>query len=149
MQNSTSLNMTKVSKNFWLHEFLPPEILEMSPNGLLFLDPRLITICQFIRDRFGKPVTINNYIDGGPYTNSGYRDPLCNIGAMFSQHKFGRASDLKVEDNEPEEIRKDIIKNWDRYRQYGLTTIEAGTPTWLHVDCRWTDSDDLLIVNAK
>lgn len=27
-----------------------------------------------------------------------------------------------------------------------LTTIEAGTPTWLHVDIRFTGSDDLLIV---
>ena len=141
--------MSKVSKNFTLDEFLPPDIYEMSPNGILFLDPRIIQIAQFIRDRFGKPVTINNYLDGGHYVNSGFRDPLCEVGAMFSQHKFGRAIDAKVEDMEPEEIRQDILSNWALYKAIGLTTIESGTPTWLHVDCRWTNLATLLIVKGK
>jgi len=140
----------KVSKNFSLDEFLPPELYEMSPKaGIWFLDPRIISIAQFIRDRFGKAVTINNYLNGGHYINSGFRDPLCEVGAMFSQHKFGRAFDGKIEDVDPEEVRKDIIANWDLYRTHGLTTIEAGTPTWLHVDCRYTGLDSLLIVKGK
>ena len=137
----------KVSKDFSLAEFLTPEIYELHPeNGIWFLDPRIITIAQFIRDRYGKPVTINNYLDGGSYTNSGFRDPHCEIGAKLSQHKFGRAADFKVEDMDPEEIRKDIIRNFDQFRKFGLTTIEADTPTWLHADCRWTDLDTLFIV---
>jgi hypothetical protein len=143
-------NTIKISKNFWLSEFLPPDVFEMSPvAGIWFLDPKIISVAQFIRDRFGKPITINNYLDGGNYINSGYRDPHCEVGATFSQHKFGRAADLKVEGEDPEEIRKDIKQNWALYKAAGLTTIEAGTPTWLHVDCRWTNQDNLLIVKGK
>lgn len=139
----------KLSKNFWLQEFLPPEIFEMSPAGILFLDPRIIAIAQAVRDRYGKPVTINNWMDGGNYINSGYRDPLCKVGALFSQHKFGRAADLKIEDMVEEEVRQDIIKNWDHFRQFGLTTIESDTLTWVHCDCRWTNQDKLFIVKPK
>ena len=139
----------QISKDFWLNEFLPPEIYEMSPAGILFLDPRIVTICQFIRDRFNKPVVINGQFNGKEFVHSGYRDPLCSEGAMFSQHKFGRAADIKMEGVNYEEIRQDIIKNWDTYRKFGLTTIESGTPTWLHVDCRWTDLDTLYIVKMK
>ena len=139
----------KVSKNFTLDEFLPPAIYEMSPNGILFLDPRIIGIAQFIRDRFGKPVTINDYLDGGHYQDSGFRDPLTSIGAIFSQHKFGRAADLKIDEMDPEEIRDDILENYALYNKVGLTTIEAATPTWLHIDCRWTNLETLLIVKGK
>lgn len=143
--------MAKVSKDFFLQEFLPPEIFEMSPvAGIWFLDPRIIIIAQTIRDRFGKPVTINNWADGGAYKNSGFRDPLSDIGAMFSQHKFGRAIDIKIEGMESEEIRKDILKNYYTvFRPLGLSTMEADTPTWVHVDCRHTNQDSLFIVKPK
>ena len=140
----------KVSKNFWLTEFIPPEIYEMSAgNSLWFIDQRIITIAQYIRDRFKSPVTINNWFSGGHYRYSGYRDPLADVGVMFSQHKFGRAIDAKVDGFEPEEIRTDIITHWPDYQAVGLTTIEADTPTWTHLDCRNTGLDKLYIVKPK
>jgi hypothetical protein len=139
--------MLKVSKDFTLAEFIPPDILEMSPAaGIWFLDPRIITLAQFIRDRFKLPVIINDYISGGNYSNSGYRDPLSEVGAMFSQHKFGRAIDVKIQGLFPRELRDDIRKNWPLYKAKGLTTIEDNTPTWTHLDCRNTGLDTLFIV---
>jgi hypothetical protein len=139
-----------VSKDFTLAEFVPPDILEMSPvNGIWFLDPRIIAIAQFIRDRYGKPVTINNYLSGGSYSLSGFRDPLSTVGALFSQHKFGRAIDVKVQGMTPQEVRADIQENWPAFKAIGLTTIEENTPTWTHLDCRHTGMQELFIVKPK
>lgn len=139
----------KLCKNFWLHEFIPPEIYEMSlRNSTLFIDQRLVKLVQFIRDRFNKPITINDWMDGGTFINSGYRSLLCEVGAHFSQHKFGRATDLKIDGVSPEEARRDIIANWNLFKEKtALTTLEAKTPTWLHVDVRFTNMEHLLIIN--
>ncbi|MCD6346948.1 MAG: hypothetical protein J7L96_05945 [Bacteroidales bacterium] len=84
---------------------------------------------------YNKPVTINDRMDGGSFINSDYKAPPCDIGAHFSQHKFGRAADLKIEGVSPEEARLDITANWDLFKEKtALTTIEGKTPTWLHVD---------------
>lgn len=139
----------KLSKNLWLHEFIPPEIYEMSlTNSTLFIDDRLVTLVQFIRDRYNTPVTINNWMDGGSFVSSGFRPALTEVGAHFSQHKFGRAADLKFQTVTPEEVRQDIISNWSLFKEKtALTTVEAKTPTWLHVDVRFTNMEHLLIVN--
>ncbi len=140
----------KVSKDFSLHEFVPPMIYEKYVDrSIWFVDPRIIELAQFIRERFGKPMTINNYLSGGGYQFSGFRDHLCGIGAVNSQHRHGRAIDFRIKGVAPAEIRQDIITNYSLYGESGLTTIEADTPTWVHVDCRNTNQETLLIVPYK
>ena len=139
----------KLSKDFSLAEFVPPGIYQRyQDKSIWFIDPKIVVIAQFLRDRFGKPVTINNYHSGGDFQYSGFRDHGCMIGATNSQHRQGRAIDFRVSDMSPEEVRQDIAGNFKLYRSIGLTTIEAGTPTWTHVDCRQTLSDHLLIVKG-
>ena len=140
----------KVSKDFTLAEFVPAAIYEhYVDKSIWFIDPKIVQMAQFIRDRFGKPVTINNYLSGGSYQYSAFRDSACTIGATNSQHRHGRAIDFRIQGMSPMEIRADIIKNFDLYRTTGLTTIEGGTPTWTHIDCRYTNMDSLLIVPYK
>ena len=140
----------KLSKDFSIHEFVPPAIYEhFADKSIWFIDPKIVQMAQFIRDRFSKPVTINNYLAGGNYQYSAFRDSACTIGATNSQHRHGRAIDFRIQGMTPQEIRGDIIKNFELYRSSGLTTIEGGTPTWTHVDCRYTHSDSLLIVPFK
>jgi len=103
-------------------------------------------MAQFIRDRFGRPMTINNYLAGGNYQYSAFRDSSCQIGAANSQHRHGRAIDFRIKGMEPADIREDIRLHFDLFRGTGLTTMEADTPTWVHVDCRNTLMDSLLIV---
>ena len=139
-----------MSKDFSLAEFVPPAIYEhFVDKSIWFIDPKIVQMAQFIRDRFGKPVTINNYLTGGNYQYSAFRDSACTIGATNSQHRHGRAIDFRIQGMSPMEIRADIIKNFDLYRPSGLTTIEGGTPTWIHIDCRNTNMDSLLIVPYK
>lgn len=140
----------KVSANFSDHEFVPPAIYEhFVDKSIWFIDPRIVVIAQFIRDRFNATVTINNYLAGGNYQYSAFRDHACTIGAENSQHRHGRAIDFRVKNKTPEEIRADIITNFELYRKAGLTTIEGGTPIWVHADCRFTNRNSLLIVPFK
>ncbi|MFA6128775.1 MAG: D-Ala-D-Ala carboxypeptidase family metallohydrolase [Bacteroidales bacterium] len=140
----------KVSKDFSLAEFVPPDIYEhFVDKSIWFIDPKIVQMAQFIRDRFGKPITINNYLTGGSYQYSAFRDSACTIGATNSQHRHGRAIDFRIQGMSPMEIRADIIKNFELYRASGLTAIEGGTPTWTHIDCRFTNQDTLLIVPYK
>ena len=137
----------KVSKDFSLAEFVPPVIYEKYVDkSLWFVDPKIVQIAQFIRDRFGKPITINNYLTGGSYQYSAFRDSACTIGATNSQHRHGRAIDFRIKGITAHEVREDIIQNYGLYRPTGLTTIEADTATWVHVDCRNTNQETLLIV---
>ena len=140
----------KVSSNFYLQEFVDPGTYgKFGDSSIWFIDPRIITLAQFIRERLGKPCTINNWNAGGQYQYSGFRPPGCTIGAAYSQHRFGRAIDLKVKGMSADEVREDIINSWEIYRKStALTTIEDGAfaPTWCHMDIRETDSDELKIV---
>lgn len=140
----------KVSENFTLQEFIDRETYQrFGANSIWFIDQRIITIAQLVRDRFGVPVTINNWITGGKYNLSGFRPPSTKIGASLSQHKFGRAVDLKLKGVDPVELSQDIQENFEIYKKVGLTTIEnvEKTPSWLHADARWHNEETLKIVN--
>jgi hypothetical protein len=67
----------------------------------------------------------------------------------MSQHKFGRAIDIKVSGMTPREVFA-IVKAHEDYliENQIITTIESlsMTPTWLHLDCRFTGLDRFLIV---
>lgn len=134
----------QVSTNFKLIEFIDPHTYnKYGDSSVWFIDPQIIQVAQFIRTRFNRAITIN----GGGYKYSGFRPPQCKIGAKLSQHRFGRAIDIKI-DNMPE-IYTDIVTNPELYIKVGLTTVEniEATPTWLHLDCRWTNEDKIRVVN--
>lgn len=135
----------KVSKNFHIKEFVPKEIYnKWGANSIWFVDERLIRLVQFLRDEFG-PITIN----GGSYNLSGFRPPDSKIGGKLSQHRFGRAVDLKFKDHTVQDVYKAILKNESHWMNKGLTTMEniAATPSWLHIDIRNTGMDKIKIVN--
>lgn len=140
----------KVSDNFELQEFVPKDVYEMfGDRALSFLDKRIIDVVQLLRDLSGRPIIINNWHNGGKFSESGYRTPNTKTGARYSQHKFGRAADVKVTDMSPKDVVELIKKNEALFMAAGLTTIEnvEHTPTWTHLDCRWTNSKKILFVN--
>lgn len=143
----------KVSANFQLKEFIDKKTYsKWGDASIWFIDPKIISIAQFVRERHGKPVTINSWFSGGQYNYSAFDPPGgYRKASSLSQHRFGRAIDLKLlgEENKGADIlRDDIINNFDLYRKFGLTTIEDAkyAPTWCHIDCRSTGMDELKIV---
>lgn len=141
----------RVSTNFYLKEFVPKEIYsKWGDASLWFIDSRIIQIAQFIRERHGKPVTINGTLNGHTYQYSGFDPPGgYRKASSLSQHRFGRAVDLKFSGMTVQEAYKDIIDNQDIYLKIGLTTVEniGSTPSWLHIDIRKTNMNSIKIVN--
>lgn len=136
-----------MTKNFSIQELVPPEIFSERGNAASqLMDISIVNVAQWLRDKTGKPITINNWSNGGQFKESGLRNFVTSTGAKWSQHKYGRALDLKVEGIQAEEVRQLIRNNWTTLKAIGLTTIEKDTPTWVHIDCRYTGMETLLEV---
>ena len=136
----------KVSNNFYIQEFVPPEIYERyGDSSIWFINKKIVLLTQFVRDRHGKPVIANNWHTGGNLKNRGFRMPNCKVGGKLSQHKFANAVDYDIVGMTADEQREDQKKNFDLYSKYGLTTIEENV-RWNHNDCRNTNSEELFIV---
>lgn len=140
----------QLTPHFRLEEFVPKEIFDTyAGNSIWFIDQRIVTICEWMRVKIGKAITINNWHTGGTYNLSGYRTPDSIIGARLSQHKRGAAADIKVAGLTPPEVAAFIKLNFAELNKMGLTTIEKDTPSWTHFDCRWTKSPYLLEVTFQ
>lgn len=140
--------MGDLTSNFSLYEFVPPEIYNrFEAQSTRFIDHRIPAIAQKIRDIFGYTI-INDWKMGGPYNNSGYRSPLCLEGSNFSAHKRGMAIDIKIINNDPQEIRNYIINNYiEIFKPLGVTVIELNTPTWIHVGTENFRNDNIQLID--
>jgi hypothetical protein len=139
--------MNKISEHFVIQEFVPPQIYnQFKDNSIWFINPQVVKMAEFVRKFFNKPVTINNWHIGGTYTESGFRLPNTETGAKLSAHKRGCAIDIKMPGVDYDQVRETILKNQKEFMEAGITTIEDGTQTWLHVDCRYTMLDKILVV---
>jgi len=140
----------KLNKYFYLQEFVPKQIwTKYGEKSIWFVDERVITLALAYREFFDVPIIINNWHTGGEYMYRGYRPPRVNIGAEYSQHKFGRAFDCSTATLTATQMLERIKADWTYFKSLGLTTIENPnfTPGWLHSDCRPKIQEELLIVN--
>jgi hypothetical protein len=125
-------------KYFQLHEVVYPGAIQArGEQAWQLMDERILRGADWLREKFG-PCVINGKFGGKGFTESGLRDPFTTVGAKWSQHKFGRALDLKFSKVNVKEVYDYIIRNPGEARENGITTVENinATPTWLHVDCR-------------
>lgn len=146
------MKRVQISENFYLDEFIDPSTYAArGARAIELIDMRIVYACQYIRDHLGA-VTVNNWASGGQYRLSGLRPFNTTTGAKFSQHKYGRAADIKVAGKTPAEVHEFIKANAQYFieRQW-ITTLEElqDTPTWTHIDCRYTGKDHLYIVSGK
>ena len=128
----------KLTPNFWLSEVVPKREFEtLGENAVWLIDLQIVFGAQALRDVLGKSCVINNWKEGGTFEFSGFRPADCKIGAERSQHRFGRALDLKFDGIDSEEVRAFIRKNYHstRLSKY-FSTIEKDTPGWVHIDRR-------------
>ena len=135
-------------EHFKVHEVLDPATFTTyGDKGLWFMDARILWTFDALREYFDKPIIINNYIfakDGAPvYKESGLR--LVPVGAASrSQHLYGRAGDLKVQDITAEDARKEIMARWRVEPAFRFITAIELDVSWLHIDCRNTNQSTLL-----
>lgn len=131
------------SKHFDVREFVDERTWGIRGiKSAELIDPKTVAICDLIREKTGAPVTVNNWHFAKPrdtvYNASGYRAIWEKVGGQLSQHRSGRAADIKVRGFSPLQVFQIINANKTDFEAAGLTTIEdlKFTPTWLHVDCR-------------
>jgi hypothetical protein len=122
---------------FVTQEFIPEKIYtEFKDYAVqIFMDNRLVFTCDMLREYFNCPVVINNWHTGGTCSESGFRLQNTQTGKEYSQHKFGRAADLKFTNISAEEVRKEILSHSSEPAFRFISAIESGVP-WLHVDVR-------------
>lgn len=128
--------MLYIPKRFILQELVsPPMFKEWGARCWEFLDPRWLVTIDTIAQRYGT-TTINTWHLGGDKTESGLRDPRTTTGAGMSQHKFGRAGDMRFKNKTPQEVHADLIKNAVLFPELRVLEAIASTPTWVHADVR-------------
>lgn len=133
---------------FSIEELVPQDIYKQAKKkGLvdklwLAFDARLLRAIDALRKHFG-PITINTWVFGGGYTESGLRSFGTTTGAYLSQHKFGRAFDFRSKQHSPKEIYEDMLACGGTKSGFvsadtpwkGITRLEYYPGiTWTHID---------------
>jgi hypothetical protein len=139
------LTMYYEPKHFIIQELVPPEIYDQYGDGALkFLDPNMLRMWDGIRDFFGKPVIINNWHTGGQFTLRGFRPPNTTTGALYSQHKFGRAGDGDIQSYTAEMARQVILENQKAPELQYISVMEDDV-AWLHADNRNIKANEIIL----
>lgn len=99
-------------------------------------DWRILWAADQLRELYG-PLVCNDWQWRGEagHKQRGFRLPSTDIGAEFSQHRFGRALDLVPVQVTAAEIREDMRTHPDREAYRHITGVEDDV-SWLHIDCR-------------
>jgi len=133
-------------KFFRIEEVLPQRVFELNEYRgrqlWLLFDSRALVTLDRMRKRYDCRMTINTWLwdEVNPFNYRGYRPPDCEIGAKFSQHRFGRGFDTDVDGMAAHEVRADIKKNKDDPAFEFITAIEEGI-NWVHYDVRNWDKE--------
>lgn len=144
------------SKYFKIQELVSEEVYKKyGQKSWQFIRPEIIMFLDSIREFFGKPVIVNNWLWNGNLKQRGLRANKDEIVSekkdyYISQHCLGSAVDFNVQGVTTEEVAKHILDNEGHYRNF-ISRMEnpKRTPTWVHVDCANTEEyDRILIFNA-
>ena len=99
-------------------------------SDVVLIDDELVVLLQCIREHFGKPVHIT----------SGYRTAAHNKavgGALYSQHCYGRAADIRVAGVPVEQLAAYAETLLPGTGGIGRYPAKAGRAAgWVHVDVR-------------
>lgn len=136
------------SKHFLVEEFVDQRTFKMRGiKAAELIDPKIVAICDLLREKAG-PLIVNNWHNKGKYKSSGFRAIWDTTGGVLSQHRCGRAADVKSRTLKPAQLLSTIMQHKAEFMAAGLTCIESlqFTPTWLHLDCRPTGLGELVFV---
>ena len=150
--------MSKVSENFMLQELIHPDIykhpaigdraIDFIHSGIPFtLEALKKNLSRELADDVKEIVTVNDWMFGGKYVDSGLRLPNSKVGAPLSAHRFGTAVDCKFKYHTAEQAYYHILNNQDKYPFISRVEGVDHTPTWLHVECTEHREGDVQIFN--
>lgn len=145
-----TVNGFYIPKHFKIQELVPKDIFEEHKNNLPILwglfDSRLLWTIDALRVEFDTAIYINTWFNNfknvfqKEFQYSGFRPAYCSEGAKYSQHKYGRAVDLKIPalkiENIIDKIKKEPNKPAFKYITCIEEKINGNVPSWLHIDVR-------------
>lgn len=127
--------------HFKIFEIVPEELMSLPEDYLWGLfNQGLLKVIDRLREDLGQPITINNWKNGGEFSQRGYRTNSSKVGARKSAHKSGHAVDLDVKGFTADKVRQYILDHRERYSE--VTELEMtldGKPiNWVHISVRPT-----------
>jgi len=166
VKNNGKLFIDGKESNFYIHEFVAPEIWEKwGTRSLRYIQEAIIRGTQFLRTNSGLPVTVNNYKTGGTCKDSGTRTKesyermygkskgQSKYLATYSMHKFCGATDLKIGSLTSHQMAALVEKYEKELMALGIRRIENPDKTkgknrdWLHIDTGNTGLDYIVKVD--
>ena len=121
-------------KHFRIEELVDQETFELlGENSWKLFDPTALRAIDVLRETFGS-ATINDWVWGGRFKDSGYRSQKSKVGSMGSMHRQGHAFDLKFKNITSEEVRQAI--KTDEIFWKGLIGRIENNVSWLHIDTK-------------
>lgn len=137
-------------ENFPLKELVDPKFLKDYKESDVWdmLDEQALRALQELRTRFGR-IVVNGLYKGHTFTESGLRTKTTKTGAKASQHKLGKAFDLKFLDTTEHKVYDWILNNQAKAYVIGIRRIEnitftgrEGDAGWLHFDTKDTGAEN-------
>jgi len=131
--------------NFKIQELVSKELYGMiGDNAIKLFSPLLLSdldrFASDIKKDLGvRSVVINDWLWGGAYNQSGFREMGSDTGVPNSMHKKGGAFDLKFKGCTIQQAFKYLIANQDKYPHIRRVENIQHTPTWLHIDDKPVD----------
>jgi hypothetical protein len=145
--------MIPVSKYFELPELVCPHVYhKFGETAWQFFDDKLFAVIEVIRERLGRQMLVNNYLNTGKYDERGFRCIQCDLvkkaiaakQLYVSPHMTGQAIDFDVKGMAAEEVRQWIIKN--QILLPHPIRMEKDT-SWVHLDTRDNRVDKIHLFN--
>lgn len=134
--------------------FCPHTVKVFGDKAWQLLDDRLVDTLLVIREKLGRPMYVNSWAIGGPYSQRGYRCNICPIvrektsleKVYASAHLMGKAVDFDVKGMAAEEVRQWLKRN-QILLPYPIR-LERNV-NWVHLDTRCPiDADKITFFNG-
>lgn len=126
------------SRYFKIEELVCPHVYaKFGEKAEMFIDERLIETLDTIKEKIlGGAITVNNWKQGGEFSQRGLRCNCCQIvkektEPYLSAHMLGKAVDFDVKGMSAEQARQAIIKA-QVLLPYPIR-MESGI-SWVHLD---------------
>jgi hypothetical protein len=146
--------MSYAPQYFDLSELVCPHVFnKFGSMAWSFFDPRLLVIMDHIRDLLDKPIFVNNWNEGGQFSQRGLRCIQCDLvkaaivknDLYMSAHMEGQAVDFDVEGMTAEQVRQWIISK--KQDMPVPIRLENGVQ-WVHLDVREYNGEKVHLFNS-
>ena len=144
--------ITQLKNYFVIQEFVSPQVYDRyGDDAWQFLSTELLETILYVRTRLNRPITINNWHVGGPFTQRGlrdnmtpiYRDKTLNRKLYLSGHVLGMAVDFDVKGMLATEVRYWLLRQ-EKNLPHKIRledTLNMKPINWVHLDVKYLESN--------